>query len=129
MNICLALDWWLICPCSASYFLLFKSLAAFIIIDQFLLETLLHLTPRISVLLCWPPISLATPQFADFSELFQLLIVECTSSNLKLAPFSIYNHFLADLIHSPNFNTRLIEAWTLPLMTRLIYKTAYYMTS
>lgn len=107
MNIVLVLDWWLVCPCSVSYFLLFKSLAAFIIIDQFLLETLLHLTPRISALLYLPAISLATPHFAVFAESFQLLIVECTSSNLKLAPFSVYNHFLFDFILLPN----LIPGW------------------
>ena len=36
--------------------------------------------------------------------------------NLRLAPFSVYSHLLADLIHSPNFNPRLVEAWVLPLI-------------
>lgn len=94
----------------------FKSISAFIIVDWFLLETCPHLAPRISALLPphWPlPFNL----LCCFLQIFAASKYwNVPGLNLRLAPFSVYSHLLADLIHSPNFNPTLVEAWVLPLI-------------
>ena len=107
------LDWWLVGPCPGSYFLPFTTLMVIIVVDQLLLETLLQLAPRILVLLLhWPLLWLLFPMSLSSFKHWNV-----PGSNLRLAPFYIYNHLFADLIHSPNCDNRLIEAWILPLMS------------
>lgn len=130
MNTCLTIpDRWVVGSSPTSYVLLFNSLATFIIVDQFLLGTLLPLAPRKAVLCSWPRTSLATPQLAVFSESVQILVLEWARLKLRLDPFSVYNRLLADLIHSPDLNTRLTEAWTRSPISTLTYPAAYMTSS
>lgn len=41
-------------------------------------------------------------------------------SDLRLAPFSVSSHLLANFIHAPDFNTRLVETWICPSYSHVL---------